>query len=114
MYGYVIIILCYILGLTLLWIDPHDNVHKFVFYVCSSIPVAFFVYKMNKGKNRKIKYDFWSIVWGGIMFIAGLLVAFLTLTDFPQEYNSWFNIIFIVFVASVLIFIVRIRKRQRS
>ena len=45
MWKCILIILCYCIGIYFLWLNPNDANYKFIFYVCFSIPVVFFVIK---------------------------------------------------------------------
>ena len=51
MWKCILIVLCYCIGIYFLWLNPNDANYKFIFYVCVSIPVGFFCYKIGKENN---------------------------------------------------------------
>lgn len=102
-----LVILCYCIGLYFLWQDPSDAFYKFLFYAFTSIPIGLFCYKYARGKKRILrgKERVLNVFLVGITVILGASTMLLTLTNFPTEYEAWFNMMFLLFLIGVIVLI---------
>lgn len=102
MYTYIFIVLCYCIGVCLLWIDPLCAEYQLVFFICSSISVGLLCYDIGKkSNNHNQKIRFIDIVLNGFMILLGIATAYLILIDFYKEEP-------LVFILLVLLFIINL------
>lgn len=113
MWKYILIILCYCIGIYFLWLNPNDANHKFIFYVCFSIPVGFFYYKIGKENNSLKKLGFIGILFNGIVASLGTLIAYLMLTGFLKEHETCFMLLLLLFIVSIVVLIIWSRKTRK-
>lgn len=101
---YLLAILSYCIGIYFLWQNPSDAFCKFLFYTFTSIPIGLLCYKYARGKKRVLrgKDRALNVFLVGITVILGSSIMLLTLTNFPKEYEVWFNMMFILFAISVI------------
>lgn len=113
MWKCILIILCYCIGIYFLWLNPNDANYKFIFYVCFSIPVVFFCYKIGKENNSLKKMGFIGILFNGIVASLGTLIAYLMLIDFSKEHEICFVFLLLLFIVSIVGLIIWSRKVRK-
>lgn len=111
---YLFTILCYCIGLYLLWQDPDDAFYKFLFHNLTAIPVGLFCYKYMRGKRLQLagRDKIVNILLIGTVVILGLSIQLLTLVDFPREHGVWYNMIFALFAMSTILLIIWSQKKK--
>lgn len=113
MWKYILIILCYCIGIYFLWLNPNDANYKFIFYICFSIPVGFFCYQIGKENKSFKKLGFISILFNGVVVSLGTLIAYLMLIGFSKEHKTCFMFLLFLFIVSVVILIIWSRKVRK-
>lgn len=113
MWKYILIILCYCIGIYFLWLNPNDANYKFIFYVCFSIPVGFFCHKIGKENNSFKKSGFIGLLFNGIVASLGTLIAYLMLTGFSKEHKTCFMFLLLLFIVSIVVLIIWNRKARK-
>lgn len=85
-------VLCFCVGVCLLWIDPHNTIYKLIFYICcAGIPVGLLSYKNwkeAKEQNRKLVPV--GITLGGLTILLGVLTAYMILAKSYEEHTAAF------------------------
>lgn len=113
MWKCILIILCYCIGIYFLWLNPNDANYKFIFYVCFSIPVGFFCYKIGKENNSLEELGFIGILLNGIVALLGTLIAYLMLIGFSKEHETCFMFLLLLFIVSIVVLIIWSRKVRK-
>ena len=99
-----LIFLCYCIGIYFLYLNPDDVNHKFIFYICTSIPVGLFCHIMGKACNSHKQLGFVGILLTGVVISLGTLTAYAILINFYKNHKMSF-ICLLIPISIFLIFI---------
>lgn len=110
---YMLIFLCYCIGIYFLYLNPNDVNHKFIFYIFSSIPIGFFCHIMGKACNSHKQLGFVGILLTGVVISLGTLTAYAILINFYKSHKMSFICLVLLFMISMVVLIIWIRKKER-
>lgn len=111
---YMLIFLCYCIGIYFLYLKPDDVNHKFIFYICTSIPVGLFCHIMGKACNSHKQLGFVGILLTGVVISLGTLTAYAILINFYKDNKMSFICLLLLFMVSMVVLIIWIRKTRKQ
>ena len=100
------IFLCYCIGIYFLWLNPDNANHKFIFYVCSSIPVGIFCHMIGKVGYAHKQLGFVDILLSGVVVLLGTLTAYVILIDFYKDHKMFFICLLLSLMVSMVVLVV--------
>lgn len=109
-----LIFLCYCIGIYFLYLNPDDVNHKFIFYICTSIPGGLFCHIMGKACNSHKQLGFVGILLTGVVISLGTLTAYAILINFYKDNKMSFICLLLLFMVSMVVLIIWIRKTRKQ